>query len=337
MTTLDLSGNSLGLTVGLEGMNNLRRLNLSHNSLTTLSGLHKLPHLIELKASWNYLRFLHSSISTLTWATPRLITLEILPNPFQDVRDYAHIPLLVSQALPLLHRVDIWSAPFATPGKMANNCFLSSADVDIEANFAHAILSESWVQGRSFTYTEFKGKCLTNLDQLPKTPPFPEGHTVTAITLDLSDNYLSSTALGVAKFVKTSDWRAAVVKLNLQENCITSLDWLKDNIFPNLHILNLSNNHLQELDMVQFACPVLTHLHLSGNPLPCSTYILAPLRHLFHLRHLEATRTPLSSHPDYGNYVIRYIPKIQILDGIPVANWRSEEIVNHMGNNISES
>lgn len=83
VTTLDLSGNGLGLTVGLEGMNNLRRLNLSHNNLTTLSGLHKLPHLIELKASWNYLRFLHSSISTLTWATPRLITLEILPNPFQ--------------------------------------------------------------------------------------------------------------------------------------------------------------------------------------------------------------------------------------------------------------
>ena len=83
VTTLDLSGNGLGLTVGLEGMNNLRRLNLSHNNLTTLSGLHKLPHLIELKASWNYLRFLHSSISTLTWATPRLITLEVLPNPFQ--------------------------------------------------------------------------------------------------------------------------------------------------------------------------------------------------------------------------------------------------------------
>ncbi len=231
---------------------------------------------------------------------------------FQDVRDYAHIPLLVSQALPLLHRVDIWSAPFATTPKMSHNCFLSSSRVDIEGEFSHAILADSWVQGRAFTFKAFKGKCLTNLDQLPRTPPFPDGFSMSAIALDLSDNYLSSTALGVANFVRTSEWRAAVVKLNLQENCITSLDWLKDNIFPNLHIFNLSNNHLQELDMIQFACPALTHLHLSGNPLPCSTYILAPLRHLLDLQHLEATRTPLSSHPDYGNYVIRYIPKIKV-------------------------
>lgn len=195
---------------------------------------------------------------------------------------------------------------------MSHNCFLSTSRVDIEGEFSHAILADSWVQGRAFTYKAFKGKCLTNLDQLPRTPPFPDGFSMSALALDLSDNYLSSTALGVANFVRTSEWRAAVVKLNLQENCITSLDWLKDNIFPNLHIFNLSNNHLQELDMIQFACPALTHLHLSGNPLPCSTYILAPLRHLLDLQHLEATRTPLSSHPDYGNYVIRYIPKIKV-------------------------
>ncbi|ODN02700.1 Leucine-rich repeat-containing protein 9, partial [Orchesella cincta] len=335
VTTLDLSGNRLGLTVGLEGMNNLRRLNLSHNNLTTLSGLHKLPHLIELKASWNYLRFLHSNISTLTWATPRLTTLEILPNPFQDVRDYAHIPLLVSQALPSLHRVDIWSAPFATAPKMAYDCFLSNSLVDIESGFSHAIMANSWVLGRSLIYKEFRGKCLTNLDQLPRSPPFPDGFSINAIELDLSDNYLSSTALGVANFIRTSEWRAAVIKLNLQENCITNLDWLKDNIFPNLHILNLSNNHLQDLDMIQFACPSLIHLHLSGNPLPCNTFILAPLRHLPHLQTLEAKRTPLSSHPDYGSYVMRYIQNIQVLDGVPVANWRSEEIINHMGGTLN--
>lgn len=38
ITSLDLSTNNLGLAVGLEGMTNLRKLNLSHNNLTTLSG-----------------------------------------------------------------------------------------------------------------------------------------------------------------------------------------------------------------------------------------------------------------------------------------------------------
>lgn len=219
----------------------------------------------------------------------------------------------MSQALPSLHRVDIWSTPFATTPRRTHNCFLTSCKFDTESKFSHAVLADSWVQGKSVSYKEFKGKCLTNLDNLPRSPPFPDGFSATAIELDLSDNYLSSTALGAANFVRTSEWRAAVVKLNLQENCITSLDWLKDNIFPNLHVLNLSNNHLQELDMIQFACPALIHLHLSGNPLPCNTYILAPLRHLLHLQSLEATRTPLSSHPDYANYVIRYISKIQVL------------------------
>ena len=86
LTSLDLSGNRLGLIVGLENVGTLKKLNLSYNNLTTLSGLQKLPNLIELKVGWNSLRFLHSNISTLAYTTPRLMTLEILPNPFQVVK-----------------------------------------------------------------------------------------------------------------------------------------------------------------------------------------------------------------------------------------------------------
>jgi len=83
ITSLDLSGNRLGLTVGLEGLSNLRKLNLSHNNLTTLSGIHKLPHLRELRAGWNFLRFVQSNISTLSCTCNKLVVLELLPNPFQ--------------------------------------------------------------------------------------------------------------------------------------------------------------------------------------------------------------------------------------------------------------
>src|SRR5688572_12211692 len=83
LTTLNLSGNKIGLTVGLKGLRSLKSLNLSHNNLTTLSGLERLPSLIEFKIGWNSLRFLLSNARALSLATPRLLTLEILPNPFQ--------------------------------------------------------------------------------------------------------------------------------------------------------------------------------------------------------------------------------------------------------------
>lgn len=83
LTSLNLCGNKIGVTVGLRGLNSLKKLNLTHNNLTTLSGLERLPNLIEFKVGWNSLRFLQSNTVALGWATPRLLTLEILPNPFQ--------------------------------------------------------------------------------------------------------------------------------------------------------------------------------------------------------------------------------------------------------------
>jgi hypothetical protein len=83
LTSLDLSGNNLSLLVGLAGLNNLRKLNLSHNKLSTLSNLQKLPNLIEFRMGHNCLRFFQSTALILNQATPRLMSLDILPNLFQ--------------------------------------------------------------------------------------------------------------------------------------------------------------------------------------------------------------------------------------------------------------
>ena len=164
LTCLDLSANNLTLLVGLEGLTNLKKLNLNHNKLTTISSLNKLPSLIEFRLSWNCLRFFQSTAAILHQATPRLLTLEILPNPFQviikyflqgfsaipvfhvillflkDIRDPSHIPKILRRLFTVIHRIDVWTSPFPTPAPLFCKKLFGVADT----GFSHVAMAKSW-------------------------------------------------------------------------------------------------------------------------------------------------------------------------------------------------
>ncbi|CAG7734796.1 unnamed protein product [Allacma fusca] len=286
LTSLDLSGNRLGLTVGLENVTTLKKLNLSYNNLTTLTGLQKLPQLIELKVGWNSLRFLHSNVSTLSRVSPRLMTLEILPNPFQDVRDFAHIPVLLHKVLPLLNRVDVWVAPFSPPNTMIP--FAPPPTVD--HSFFEAETSETW-GGKAYNYNELASKCLTDLDQMSKHPPVPS-----EIDLNVSDNYLTSAALTGTCFCTDTEWKNFLVKLQLQENMISSLD-----------------------------C----------NPIPCESSVLSSFRLFNQLALLDCTSTPISSHPEYASFIIKNLTTLKLLDGLPISAWEINDCTEKIGGTVT--
>ena len=58
----------------------------------------------------------------------------------KDVRDMAHIPVLLHSALPLLNRVDIWSAPFTPPSPIVP--LVPSQNND--GSFAHKAMEDVW-------------------------------------------------------------------------------------------------------------------------------------------------------------------------------------------------
>ena len=58
----------------------------------------------------------------------------------KDVRDMAHIPVLLHTALPLLNRVDIWSAPFTPPNPVVP--LVPSQNND--GSFAHKAMEDVW-------------------------------------------------------------------------------------------------------------------------------------------------------------------------------------------------
>lgn len=65
----------------------------------------------------------------------------------------------------------------------------------------------------------------------------------------------------------------------------------------------MSNNQLSDLDALGFSCPNLEHLQISGNPIPCNFDVLQPLKYLKELMSLDASRTPIATHPEYSIYV----------------------------------
>ncbi|XP_035703080.1 leucine-rich repeat-containing protein 9-like [Folsomia candida] len=333
VTSLDLSANRLGLAVGLEGMISLKKLNLSYNNLTTLSGLHKLPQLKELKTGWNSLRFFHSNLNTLAWACSKLQVLEILPNPFQDVRDYGHIPVLANGYLPYLQRVDAWVAPFHPPSKCPISTSLELSCIN--ANFSKEVLKFTWV-GDNVTSMDYSGQCASNLDFLP---PFPhQKETISSnrigVLLNLSNNYITSSSLFTSSIVQNAEWRSFLVQLDLQENAVTNLGWMGNGLFPNLRIINMSNNQLSDLDALGFSCPNLEHLQISGNPIPCNFDVLQPLKYLKELMSLDASRTPIATHPEYSIYV-RSNLTVQILDGVGLYLWNTMKAVGNKGGIMS--
>jgi len=167
--------------------------------------------------------------------------------------------------------------------------------------------------GTALSYNDLTSKCLTDLNSLPSTPPFPEGFGSNGMDLNLSDNYLSSSALAGSHFVHSTQWRTSLVKLQLQENSISNLDWMKDTAFPNIQILNLSNNRLTELNPIASACPSLRHLALTSNPLPRdASLVLSPIRLLENLNTLDCTACPVASHPEYGTFVIKHLASVKV-------------------------
>jgi hypothetical protein len=102
------------------------------------------------------------------------------------------------------------------------------------------------------------------------------------------------------------------VKLQLNNNQINNLDWMKDRKFPNMQILNLSHNFLKEIDLIAQSCSGLIHLQLSGNPLPEQTLVLSPIRLLEKLSTLDCSACPVSNHPEYSTYVAKYLTSVQV-------------------------
>jgi len=105
------------------------------------------------------------------------------------------------------------------------------------------------------------------------------------------------------------------VKLQLQNNCLSNLSFMGELghcTFPNLKILNASNNHISCINSLRFSCPGLTHLNLSGNPLPCTLVTLNPLRVMKNLVSFDASRTPLSTHRNYAFWVQQNTPTVTV-------------------------
>jgi hypothetical protein len=173
-----------------------------------------------------------------------------------------------------------------------------------------------YVAGASIIYIDYNGRCLSNLDLLP---PFPCALDLTSaqqrngILLNLGDNYLSSQSLSDSLLVQSIEWRAFLVKLELQENAITNLDWMTNTSFPSLRILNLTSNQLSEVDMISSACKNLLHLQIGLNPIPCNLNLLDPLKNLNQLVTLDASRTALSTHPEYASYIIKFCKSVKVL------------------------
>jgi len=154
---------------------------------------------------------------------------------------------------------------------------------------------------------------------MPLSPPLCESAGSLGIDLDLSDNYLTSVSLSCASFIQTMEWRNTIVELQLQENVIADLEWMKEGkSFPAMKILNLCDNKLTELEGIGLACPSICHLHLSGNPLPASAVVLAPLKELKKLVTLDAARSPLCNHQEYASYVSKHLKNVQVSEALNI-------------------
>lgn len=155
-------------------------------------------------------------------------------------------------------------------------------------------------------------KCLTDLTNLPQEPPLPKDFNGAGIDLNLSDNYLTTSSLKDTPFCSQLTWKTHLVKLQLQENVIASMEWANGVVFPNCHILNLSINQIDEVDNIPSSFPNLRHLHLNGNPLPCDVNILSSFRSFSSLLTLDCTSTPLASHPDYASFIAKNISTLKV-------------------------
>jgi len=199
--------------------------------------------------------------------------------------------------------------------------------------------------GPHVVYRDLVSKSLTTLELLPLTPPIPAGDETVGVELNLSDNYLTANSLHHASFVTNLEWRTPLMKLELQENNISSLCWMADRAFPNLQMLNISNNWLTEVQEIPYSCPEIKHLILCGNPLPREISVLTPLKLLRHLTtlgdtnvwiflfhcnvmryciyhsmgfdnsfsSLDFTGAPVTSHEDYANYISKHLSCVKVI------------------------
>lgn len=167
---------------------------------------------------------------------------------------------------------------------------------------------------------DYSGRCATDLDILPPGPYDKDASSLhrNGVLLNLSDNYLTSTSLCTSPIVQNTEWKSFLVKLDLKENCITNLEWMEANMFPNMRILNVSNNQLSDVDPIGIACPKLIHLQISGNPLPCNLPVLQPLSKLLELTTLDASRTPIATHPNYAAFVMGNLMRVQVIHLIAI-------------------
>ncbi|KAK2577988.1 hypothetical protein KPH14_008418 [Odynerus spinipes] len=330
---LDLSYNRLELFPNAQIIMHVKKLDLSFNNIRWIRVSDTLLALEDLDISWNCIARCIKSLQTIKIFIPNLKMLNFEKNPFLDVVQQEKIILIARAYFPRLNFVyDTKSADSIL--EKAPICPLDQREdtwsIDCEI-LAPINDNEESTNIKDAGLSEKRKKLRTRHVHVPPCDIVTELHGSRKL---FNASTICATHCPIMRLqLKKSSIH--LVRLNLSDNCITTVDGITQENFPKLRYLDLTNNLITSLKPMG-SYNTIQELYCGHNEIRRLAEI-ENLKNWHRLRVVDFSYNPTESEISYKDFLIFHLVNLKYISGQYVETSNIMQARNAFGNLLDKN
>ncbi|XP_076387528.1 uncharacterized protein LOC105663698 [Megachile rotundata] len=323
----DISFNRLSEFPNSNFMTNVKILDISFNNIQTLHIKQNLPILQELDISWNCLKDCFQSIQVFTALIPNIRQLKICNNPFKDIMDPEVAEYLICTYMPKLQFINNFKCEDLDLSKYYFPCSFGMCKLSSKRHNKVTYLKKNVREQAK----AIQKKTVNQAKHVHVSKDYTTVYNILQKALNVQE--LCATCCLLLTFPVMKSLRH-LIKLNLGNNFISTLNGFTQENFPVLKYLDLTNNLIMTLEpMGSFS--TLQEFYCGNNRIENLTQI-DNIKSWKILNVIDFCNNPINADMLHKMFIIFHLSNIEYISGEYVQDSDISEARYIFGNKLDK-